>query len=94
VSISSNDLTTTPYTFDIFGGSGSTIGKDVYEDDNIPQDAKTVSTEGVWKKHTIHRANDVDWSVFEITTSTDVLLQTTGKGADMDRDGVRACLTV
>lgn len=82
VTILSNDLTTTPYTFDIFGGSGTAIQPDPYEDDNVRQLAKTISTDGVWMQHSTHITTDVDWVVFQLTSASDVLIQTTAPIGD------------
>lgn len=95
--INSSDPTTTPYTFEVYGGSGVGIEPDIYENDGnssdvrfryfdktvTPQIAKAVSVDGVWKMHTIHEPGDIDWSVFVLAEDTDVYLHTTSARGDM-----------
>lgn len=90
VSIYSNDLTTTPYTFQVFGGTSASVAPDQYEIDNgtnakgltrpaaIMAQAKTISTDGVWMEHTINTIKDQDWCVFDITTAANTTIQSTG----------------
>ena len=77
VRIVSNDPSTSPFEFTIYGGAGSGIDPDVYEPDNTPAEAKVISTNGNWNYHTIHVSNDVDWSVFTLDKRSDVVVQTT-----------------
>ena len=97
ITINSNDLTTTPYTFAVFGGTGTALAPDIYEPDGdgvvlshkyfdpavTPGLARVISNDGVWKYHSLHRNNDVDWSYFELTEDTDVLIQTTSPKGDL-----------
>lgn len=76
VSIRSNDLTSTPYTFTIFAGSGTETQLDAYEIDDTPQQAKVISSDGVFAIHSIHRSADVDWSKFTIGRATDLVIET------------------
>lgn len=92
VSITSNDTVTTPYTFQIFGGSGVTVAPDQYEDDGpktidtakdwttqfakVKQLAKVISTQNVGQTHSIHSPNDVDWVKFFQTSNSPVVIET------------------
>ena len=98
VSITSNDIATTPYTFQIFGGSGVTITPDAYEDDGpktidtakdwttqfqkVKQSAKVISTQNVGQTHSIHSLNDVDWVKFYQTTTSPVVIETFAPAGD------------
>ena len=97
ITVHSNDLSTTPYTFQVFGGTGTALAPDIYEPDGdgvvpshkyfdpavTPGLARVISNDGVWKSHSLHRNNDVDWSYFELTEDTDVLIQTTSPKGDL-----------
>lgn len=92
VSITSNDLTTTPYTFNVFGGFGTTVAPDVYEPDGpktidtakdwatqfqlVKQQAKVISTQNVGQTHSISSMDDVDWVKFYQTSSSPVAIET------------------
>lgn len=98
VTIYSNDSHTSPYTFRIFGGTGSGVPVDQFEDDGpktidtardwntqfqqVKLKAKVISTQGVGQLHTIHAATDVDWVKFYQTTNSPVVIETFAPSGD------------
>jgi hypothetical protein len=48
---------------------------DYYEDDDTPEQAKAISTDGVAQRHSLSGSDDPDWVVFTLTQDSDVVVQ-------------------
>jgi len=48
---------------------------DSYEDDDTPEQAKSISTDGAAQRHSLSGSDDPDWVMFTLTQDSDVVVQ-------------------